>query len=118
MDEGLEYWYQTFLGFESRYWNHSFDIMRQLDQPDNFAFIYKHVLFIGLNTIGGSPYGKEEEREWETLYSNELAWTQQVIRDYDLSLGYEFTGRVVLFGHVDPGEFLVRWFFNPLTEFM
>jgi hypothetical protein len=92
--------------------------MRQPDQPDNFAFIHKHVLFIGVNTIGGSPNGEEEEREWKTLFSNELTWTKQVIRDYDWNIGNKFTGRVVLFGHVDPGEFHLHWFFNPLTEFM
>jgi hypothetical protein len=117
MDEGLEYWQDTFLNFESRHWDHSFDILRLPDQPDTFSFVHKDVLFIGLNIVGGYPNGSDEEEEWDIRLTNELAWTKQLILDYKSSLG-EYTGRVVIFAHADPNEYHDKLFFDPLAEFM
>lgn len=103
------------MNFEDN-WDHSFDVIRQPGRSHNFAFEHKDVMFIGLNLVGGEPDGKEEEEEWETRLNEQVAWTEALIRDYDLRMK-EYTGRVVLFGHADPNKNHVS-FFDTLTLFM
>jgi hypothetical protein len=102
--EGLQYWNDTFLHFETRYWDHDFTIRRQDAYPDNFAFVHKKTLFVGLNIIGGIT---RDATEWEVRLSAEAAWTMNMIRDYRQALKQMSpadVGRVVIFGHADPGS--------------
>lgn len=103
--EGLQFWNQEFIQFESRYWTHNFVIRRQDGYPDNFAFVHKNVLFIGLNIIGGQT---QNAVEWELRLSAEAMWTMDIIREYRQLLSQASAGtavgRVVLFGHADPGS--------------
>ena len=115
--EGLQYWNDNFINFESRFWSHSFAIRRQDGYPDNFAFTHKKSLFIGLNIIGGLT---RDMIEWEVRLSSEALWTINMIRDY-LSLlrqsGDGNPGRIVIFGHADPGS-RHGPFFQPLATFI
>jgi len=47
-------WKTEFLNFETRYWDHSFTIKHQYGHKENFSFIHKETLFIGLNMVGGN----------------------------------------------------------------
>jgi Calcineurin-like phosphoesterase len=118
MAEGLQYWNQEFLNFESRYWTHNFVIRRQDGYPDNFAFIHKNNLFVGLNIIGGIT---RDQTEWEVRLSAEALWTIDLIREYRQLLNQTFhgtaVGRVVLFGHADPGSRHAP-FFQPISSFI
>jgi hypothetical protein len=118
--DGLQYWNDAFLNFESRYWNLTYPIRRQEGYPDNFAFTYKKTLFIGLNIIGGLT---RNTMEWEVRLSAEAMWTINVIRDY-MSLLRQLiddttstVGRIVIFGHADPGGRHAP-FFQPLASFI
>lgn len=110
--EGLEFWNKHFLRFDSRHWNHTFDVVRQPGRPYNFAFVHKKTLFIGLNIVGVPVH---DAREWEVRLTEQVQWTKELIRYYSSTIGE--TGRVVIFGHANPGSAHYH-FFGPLDEFI
>jgi hypothetical protein len=89
-DEGLQFWKDSFLNFESRHWTHNFNIQHQDGRPENFAFEHKGTLFIGLNLVGGRVHSKSE---WNTRLTEQVDWTK------DLISGVNDVDRVVIFGH-------------------
>lgn len=110
--QGLRYWQETFLEFETKFWNHTFDIKRQPERPDNFAFVHKGTLYMGLNIIGGEIHNRDE---WETRLSDQSAWTIEQINSYaSLTTG---VGRVVIFGHANPNH-RHRDYFVPLRDYI
>jgi Calcineurin-like phosphoesterase len=112
-DEGLQYWKEEFLFFESRFWNHTFNITRQPGRDESFTFRFRGTLFIGLNLVGGKVL---DEGEWQLRLRSQFNWTADLIREYrdDISPN---TGRVVLFGHANPTKHH-SGFFNPLRDFV
>jgi hypothetical protein len=108
-EEGYQLWQKEFVGFESKYWEHSFDIQRQPERPYNFAFQHKGVLFIGLNIIAGDVH---DANEWTNRLTEQADWTTDLIRSYHQANG-DVVGRVVIFGHASPGKHQ-RPFFRPL----
>jgi hypothetical protein len=116
MEEGRTLWMNEFVGFESKYWNHTFDIKRHDGYPDNFAFVHKLTLFIGLNIIGGDT---RDVTEWETRLKAEAIWTTDLIRKYQMeySMNSTFVGRVVIFGHANPGSRHAT-FFQAMSSFI
>jgi hypothetical protein len=111
-EQGLQHWKEEFIRFESRYWNHTFEIVRQKDRPENFAFIQKGTLFVGLNIVGGPVH---DRAEWKTRLSEQAEWTVGLIRNFtEESMGTE---RVVIFGHANPNRNHQR-FFTPLETFI
>lgn len=96
MEEGLALWEEYFVGFEGRYWNHTFDIQRHPDWPQNFAFEHKGTLFIGLLIVGGK---RRDADEWHTRLSSQSAWMKELITEYVEGLPSDIVGRVVIFGH-------------------
>jgi hypothetical protein len=115
-EEGKALWMNEFVGFESKYWNHTFDIKRQDGYPDNFAFVHKLTLFIGLNIIGGDT---RNATEWETRLHAEALWTTDLIRTYQMEYSMNSTsiGRVVIFGHANPGARHAT-FFQAMSSFI
>jgi len=106
--DGYEYWDDNFRHFESKHWNHTFDIVRQPGWDYNFAFVHKTTLFIGITT----PQG------WSKIMSSsemkdQVEWTKDLIRSYMSKTPDDVTGRVVLFGHDDSGTF-----FDDFEEFV
>jgi hypothetical protein len=100
------------VGFESRYWNHSFVIQRMDGRPETFSFVHKKTLFIGLNIVGGSVH---DPSEWKTRLTSEVEWTKSLILNYNASS--TDVGRVIIFGHANP-VIAHNAFFLPLQEFI
>ena len=116
--EGLQLWRSSFANFDSTYWNHTFSVHRPLDNPENFVFQHKNVLFIGVNLIGERT--NEENIEMVTKQLTEqVNWVMDVIRQYQMEclLEKKMVGRVVLFYHANPGPH-TRPFFKPLRHFI
>jgi hypothetical protein len=113
-DEGLKYWRQSFLNFESRYWNHTFNITRQPGQAENFAFRNHGTLFVGLNLVGADVI--RNQTEWTNRLTSKVNWTIGLIRDYKAAKA-PFIGRVVIFGHINPTP-KYDDFFVPLENFI
>jgi len=109
--DGLSYWRDVFVGFEGKYWTPPFEVTRSDSHAENFSFVYKDVLFVGVDLVGG-----EDDEDWETHLQQQVDWTLELISAYDLSL-QQYTGRVVLLGHADPK----KWhdtYFDSLTAYL
>ncbi|GAX16722.1 hypothetical protein FisN_21Hh164 [Fistulifera solaris] len=111
-EEGLGFWKKHFLEFDKRYWNHTFDVVRQPGRAYNFAFVNKKTLFVGLNIVGLPVH---DALEWEVRLTEEVEWTKALIRQYSATIGE--TGRVVIFGHANPTSAHFH-FFGPLDTFL
>lgn len=112
--EALGFWKDEFLGFESRYWNSPFQVVRQPIRDENFAFVHKNALFIGIDLVGVPVYN---QTEWNTRLKQNFAWTQDRILNYTSSLPANSTGRVVIFAHANPSK-AHNIYFNPLKNFI
>jgi len=112
-EEGLALFEEYFVGFEGRYWSHDFDIQRQSGYPNNFAFVHKGTLYVGLNLVGGSVH---DSSEWQRRLWDEVEWLKDLVRDYRSSIS-PLVGRVVIFGHA---EFTSNHddFVEPLDDFI
>jgi hypothetical protein len=59
------YWMNHFNAFEKN-WSGAFVTERQVVRPENFAFVRKGVLFIGINLVGGHPPTGPSQSVWDT----------------------------------------------------
>lgn len=52
------------MGIDSMYWNATSDyiVNRQVNRPENFAFLYKRALFVGLNMVGNTNNANRTQR--------------------------------------------------------
>jgi hypothetical protein len=110
-NQGWNFWQNEFNGFDTKYWDHTFQVVRQPFRTENFAFVDQGTLFIGLNIVGGFV---QSQNEWETRLTDQVEWTMDLIREYNPT---DRVGSVVIFGHADPHQ-RHNAFFAPLTDFI
>ena len=46
----------TVFGKFEEQWDHSFEVTRHEERPENFSFLSKRTLFFGLNIVGGENH--------------------------------------------------------------
>jgi len=71
--EGLEFWDRNFRNFE-QYFPDAPLLEKQSVRPENFAFVAKGVLVIGLNIVGGRVHDKEE---WASRLQHDADWVKE-----------------------------------------
>jgi hypothetical protein len=71
--EGLRFWRKHFLHFDKRF-QYAPTIQRQKDRDENFAWISKGVLLIGINLPGGRVHDK---KEWADRMRDDADWVQE-----------------------------------------
>lgn len=71
--EGLDFWNRQFRDFEKHFPN-SPAIEKQKVRTENFAFVSKGVLIIGLNIVGGKVHDK---LEWEERLQQDADWVKE-----------------------------------------
>ena len=116
--QGYEYWKAVFLNFE-QHWQHNFNVIRPLSRPENFAFVHKDALYIGLNLVGGRV---QSSSEWTARFQLQLQWVEEMIDTYvDSIKDHSNNGRmvksIILIGHADPSSDHAA-FFDPLVEYI
>ena len=89
--QGWTFWKDTFVRFNQN-WKTPFKVRYQAAQPENFAFVYKRVLFVGIHTLHGQI---KNQREWNRLQNNNVQWTTNSIE----RAGKNKIGAVVIFSH-------------------
>lgn len=94
-DLAWQYWAKYFMRFDQS-WTHQFNVSRQNSHPENFSFVHKKVLFIGINIVGGRVHDKAE---WKQRLAADLEWTLS-----SLSTHLEDVTKTVIFGHAPPGK--------------
>jgi len=107
-------WYDQFQFFNNRWDNTDnkgeFDVFHQKNQLENWAFLHREVLFLGVHSVGGTIV-------------NQTATNARAERNYDWVAGMTETHRskirsVVVFGNAKPGFEGSIMFFAQLEDFM
>ncbi len=111
--EALGFWNQYFLNFESKYWEDpSWEVLRQFpNYGENFAFLQRDILFVGINLVGGIIH---DENEWSSRHEANLLWIDTTAAKYD-----GLYNTMVVFAHSDPQIEINQNFFNafyPMVE--
>eukprot|EP00980_Cylindrotheca_fusiformis_P012404 scaffold3046_cov105-Cylindrotheca_fusiformis.AAC.3 len=109
--EAYSFWYDYLLEFETLHWPPPSDwsISRDVsDYSENFAYVYRNVLVIGINLVGGE---KHDEREWEDRHEADLNWIQSnfASNEGDFEL-------MVILAHADPEIQSNEDFFNSFYD--
>jgi hypothetical protein len=112
--ESWGYWGQELGRFED-HWDHNFQVTRPDDRPENFVFIHKKSMFIGLNLVAGRVH---DANEWDTRLTEQAMWTIGLMAAHTGgSLDVEQVRSIVIFGHAHPTAHHDK-FFLPLRSFI
>ena len=105
--QALAYWKEYLLDYETKFWPapDDWNVTRQEpNYPENFAYVYNRILFIGIDLVGGTVLNN---RDWKNREDADLQWIDD---QYNLHQG-EFDVMVVL-GHSDPAIQANAYFFQ------
>lgn len=113
--EGLAYWQQEFLFFYDRYWNNNLNVTTLAGRNENYSFMNKGTLFIGVDMPGSIPLNMID---WNRQLTDEVNWVMDLIANYKKDMNAQgLIGQVVLFAHADPTQYHAP-FFDPLVNFI
>lgn len=73
--QGWTWWQKHYSKFEERF-QPAWKTERQPERPENFAFIRKGVVFIGINLVGGRIH---DAAEWSARLPQDVAWIKEVL---------------------------------------
>jgi len=73
--QGWKWWQKYYARFEERF-QPAWKTDRQQDRPENFAFMRKGVVFIGINLVGGRVH---DASEWAVRLPQDAAWIKEVL---------------------------------------
>jgi hypothetical protein len=90
------YWTKHLLGLEQDFCGVPGDFQAQPVRPENFAFTWNGVLFVGLNLVGGSV---QSQSEWNTRLQQNADWVEQKLAQYGSAVR-----ALVVFGHAGPSS--------------
>lgn len=92
-DDGWAFWTKHFKRFDEK-WKHDLVIKRQDKRDENFAFVRKEVLFVGINIVGGRVH---DAAEWKQRHAENLEWTR-----WNIELYRDSVRSAIIFGHAFP----------------
>lgn len=114
INAGWNLWKQELSNFEDN-WEHDFQVVRPAERPENFAFVHKKTLFIGLNLVGGKVHN---HTEWTLRLSGQARWATGLIKAHTNGVSSVQPVRaIVIFGHANPSVAHDN-FFQPLKLFI
>jgi len=73
--QGGKWWQKYYARFEERF-QPAWKTERQPERPENFMFVRKGVVFIGLNLVGGRIH---DPAEWAVRLPDDAAWIKEVL---------------------------------------
>ena len=104
-------WQKYFRRFDQK-WKVDFEIERQAERDENFAFVQSKVLFVGINLVGGRVHDQDE---WKQRHAQNLNWTRRYLeRERDKVTS------AVIFAHAHPTAHhtdFMEPFFEAATKF-
>lgn len=108
--QGWQKWSRHFMGFEKKF-TLPFEVAHQEARPENWAFVHRKGLFIGLNKVGGRVHDRQE---WLTRHRQNAEWLSLYLERYRDSVD-----AAVLFAQAAPTNVdaeLQEAFLTPLVE--
>ena len=109
IEAGWDLWTTHFMNLEDN-WAHDFNVTRQPDYQENFYFIRKRTLVIGLNIVGGLVHDGDE---WFRRLSSEAEWVRSLIQ----TIVPGSASGVIIMAHANPTN-SHRHFFNPMKGYI
>ncbi|KAL7529485.1 hypothetical protein ACHAXR_004399, partial [Thalassiosira sp. AJA248-18] len=103
IEHGEEMWTEYFHKIDEQYWGDDVlytsleNFVRWGDLDESFSFLYKGVLYFGLNIVGGRPYSNSEKRR---RHKEHLSHIREILGKLDED---DFQV-LVLFGHAEPSD--------------
>ena len=107
-EAALDRWLDHFSRFEDNF-KHPFEVSRQLGREENFSFLHRGVLFIGLHLVDGTV---PEQVEWNLRTEECVEWTEENLAMTD----EEDYRAVVLLGHAEPTSEQLGDYFWPIVD--
>ena len=89
---GLALWNQYFLHLNEN-WSFPYTVAYQEERLENFAWVTKKVLFIGVNIVGSSVH---DEEEWEKRLTDDANWVKEQVEAHKNDIE-----ALVVFGHAN-----------------
>uniref|UniRef100_A0A7S1YN44 Calcineurin-like phosphoesterase domain-containing protein n=2 Tax=Grammatophora oceanica TaxID=210454 RepID=A0A7S1YN44_9STRA len=104
-ETALEFWYEYLLRYDRKHWGEPpYEVRRQAEPyEENFAFVSKQVLYVGLNLVGGLKL----DDVWDSRLLADLEWVQENFDRYEDDII-----QMVVFSHSDPRLTNNAMFFN------
>eukprot|EP00547_Thalassionema_nitzschioides_P015689 CAMPEP_0194231676 /NCGR_PEP_ID=MMETSP0158-20130606/324_1 /TAXON_ID=33649 /ORGANISM="Thalassionema nitzschioides, Strain L26-B" /LENGTH=653 /DNA_ID=CAMNT_0038964331 /DNA_START=68 /DNA_END=2026 /DNA_ORIENTATION=+ len=96
-DIALNDWVHQLGDFANRFFDRRFSVTNQATNKENFAFVQKEVLFIGLHLVGGRIH---DESEWRQRHAKNVRWVQ----DQLANVAADTYRAVVLFANARPSQ--------------
>jgi predicted phosphodiesterase len=90
--EAFAFWNRYFFHFHEN-WSENANIQYQPAQKENFAWREGHILFVGLNLLGGRIH---DSNEWQERLNANAKWIEQSLKNNDKSIE-----AMVIFGHAN-----------------
>ena len=105
--EAWEAWKDYFFGFKGN-WARSFTLARQNGRPENFTFVLKSILFLGVHVINASV------TDWDSL--NKLVHDDAVWLEESVLAHSDEVGIIVILAHAFPHIRRYREFYDTLVR--
>lgn len=90
------FWTTHFMRFDERWPSPNLNVQRQALRSENFAFVSRGVLFVGVHVVGGRVH---DQAEWDQRHKECVAWLQKQIASH----GSKVRAMVIL-GHAAPAK--------------
>ena len=113
LDESWDDYLAEFGNFE-QHWNTQLRVNRDPVKTENFFFVHKRVLYVGLNVVGG---WRHDYDEWERRLDMGWRWTRNLIETYIRPVPSE-ASTIVILAHADPRASAHAPFFEPLKNYI
>ena len=110
-EKAYNLWYKYLLDYETSNWPEptKWTVERQDESyKENFAYIYKNVLILAINLVGGEVHNNEE---WSNRHNADLQW---IDLNYNKYQGQFDT--MVLLAHADPEIEVNKFFFDEFFD--
>ena len=114
-EAAFDYWMEKLNRFENNFSPSKFpesfpSVDRQLGRDENFAFLHKGVLFIGVHLVDGTV---QSEREWSIRDQENVSWVEQQLNLYS----FDQYRAVVLLGHAGYSSKVGDFFWPVMDDF-
>lgn len=108
----MSLWHEYLLEYETQHWPEpqAWTVNRDniQDYPENFAFVYNNILFIGINLVGGVIH---DSKEWADRQEANLRWIEDNYQEHKDTMK-----AFVLFAHADPDVPSNSPFYEPFKK--
>uniref|UniRef100_A0A7S0PWM6 Calcineurin-like phosphoesterase domain-containing protein n=1 Tax=Asterionellopsis glacialis TaxID=33640 RepID=A0A7S0PWM6_9STRA len=94
--QAYNFWLDYFETYYEEHWEKNKDVKvkHQNERPENWAFVSKRILFVGINLVGGR---KHDVDEWATRFQNNLDWVEKTHND-----NKDKADAIFIFAHASP----------------